>query len=88
MNTVTQVKPDRNDLTPLSRVVHYEEIIQQLTGELSGAEDETSQYRSILNASPYAILICSADFNVLYVNPAWEKLTGFNSESALGEKLI
>jgi len=41
---------------------------------------------SLLNNSPIPTLVISPDTSIRYVNPAFEKLTGFSSEETLGRK--
>lgn len=59
--------------------------IQQLMTELTQAESELVNIREILNACSDAILITDTEINIIYVNPAWEKLTGYSFSEVEGK---
>ncbi len=42
------------------------------------------KYLSILNFAPEPILIADSQIKIVYVNPAWEKLTGYKSREVIG----
>jgi PAS domain S-box-containing protein/putative nucleotidyltransferase with HDIG domain len=41
---------------------------------------------SILNNAPYPIFVTNPDTSIRFVNPAFEKLTGFNKDEVVGQK--
>lgn len=59
--------------------------LTQLTYELLSAEDENKMLRQILSSSTDPILITSRDVTIFYVNPAWEKLTGYSFNEVKGK---
>ncbi len=50
---------------------------QLLLHELLSVEHELSDLRQILHCAPEAILITNLIAQIIYVNPAWEELTGY-----------
>lgn len=58
----------------LSQGVKYELLLN----EFLSAENEISDLRQILHSAPDAILITNPSVEIIYVNPAWEKLTGYS----------
>ncbi len=54
--------------------------IKQMSYELVDLENENSLLRAILASSSNPILITSAETKILYVNQAWENLTGYSFE--------
>ncbi len=42
---------------------------------------------NLLNSSPNGIMVIAPNTSVIYVNRAWEKLTGFRSQEVLGQKI-
>jgi PAS domain S-box-containing protein len=48
---------------------------------------ESSEFgRTLLQSAPYPILVTDLDTSINYVNPAFERLTGYISEELLGQK--
>lgn len=60
------------DQSKLGRA-HYQLLLQ----EFLSAEHEISDLRQILHCAPEAIVITNLTAEIIYVNPAWEKLTGY-----------
>lgn len=59
-------------------------IINQLTYELLDSENENGLLWQVLSASSDAILISSSKGEIVYVNSAWEKLTGYKVNEVKG----
>ncbi len=55
----------------------YGPRIAQLSLELQNIEVELEKYRQILHSSPDPIAITDLNHRIAYVNPAWEKSTGY-----------
>lgn len=73
-----------NNLEPQHQLQFYQDTLKQLTNELLQVEDELSNIRYILAASSDPILITDPDAKIIYVNPAWEKLTGYFIDEVIG----
>lgn len=54
--------------------------LEQMNLELKNLEEENSILRLILSSSSDPILITSKTGHIIYVNPSWEKLTGYTFE--------
>lgn len=63
----------------------YKALIEQITYELETVESENDILRRILAASSDPILITTPDAKIMYVNPAWERLTGYTFEEIEGQ---
>jgi PAS domain S-box-containing protein len=70
---------------PLANVAHCEAILKifalRATSEIERSEE---QYRAIFNAVADSLVLRDADFRVVDVNPAYEKISGRPREEALG----
>ena len=54
--------------------------------ELRTRADELKRFREAVEASGHAIWITDADGTIEYVNPAFETITGYTAEEAIGEQ--
>lgn len=63
----------------------YRVLNNQLKLELNETADELLKFRQILHSSPDAILITNQRLRIIYVNPAWEKLTGYRLKEVLNK---
>ena len=70
---------------------HLEELVQQRTLELEnrGKElaDSEEKFRLISTAAQDAIVILGADEQVMYWNPAAEKIFGYTADEAMGKNM-
>lgn len=73
------------NITPYITLIHYQRIITQLLNELIESEDELTLFREILSASSDPILITDPQMKIVYVNPAWEKMSGYNINEIIGK---
>jgi PAS domain S-box-containing protein len=69
----------------VKKELQYKNSIHQLIDELVATEDELTNIRQILSASSDPILITNPKVEIIYVNPAWEKLTGYKFEEIIGQ---
>lgn len=60
------------------KIDQYQEQSRFLLNKLVQAEYELTNVKQILEACSDAILITTPDAKIVYVNPAWEKLTGYS----------
>lgn len=70
-------------------VVGYQGTFKDITEikRVNNALQESEKFNSsLLNNSPYPILVLNPDTSVRYVNPALEMLTGFSSAELIGRK--
>ncbi len=58
---------------------------QLLLSELVSIEHELSDLRQILHSTPEAILVTNLKAEIIYVNPAWERLTGYTFDEVRGK---
>ncbi len=74
----------KDELSNLASVINEMiEMLQKSQDSLRKSEEFNS---SLLNNSPYPIIVISPDTSLNYVNPALERLTGFSSEELIGRK--
>ncbi len=66
-------------------MIDNKNLLQELKAELDSAENELIKYKQILNYSPDPILITDIKAQIIYVNPAWEILTGYTLDEVLGK---
>lgn len=78
-SSVKNRSPVKNDLDSSGNA------LSQLTFEMLGLEDENRTLRQILTSSSDPILITTKEAKIVYVNPAWEKLTGYSFDEVIGE---
>jgi PAS domain S-box-containing protein len=64
---------------------NYMDITEHKRMEIALRESEEFN-SSLLNNSPYPVLVLNSDTSIKYVNPALEKLTGFTSAELVGIK--
>jgi PAS domain S-box-containing protein len=64
---------------------NYMDITEHKRMEIALRESEEFN-SSLLNNSPYPVLVLNSDTSIKYVNPALEKLTGFTSVELVGIK--
>lgn len=60
-------------------------VIDKLSALEFGLENEFIELKHVLEPFPMPVLITNADANIVYVNPAWEKLTGYPYEEVKGK---
>ena len=58
--------------------------LKQAQQELKAADQEIFLLKQILASSSEPILITNTDLKIIYVNPAWESLTGYTFEEVCG----
>lgn len=81
-STIKNKSPSKNKS---NNAVNSRKVLSQLKFEMLNLEDENRTLRQILTASSDPILITSKDVQITYVNPAWEKLTGYTADEVLGQ---
>ncbi len=77
----------KNILSPpkTMRVLDRSTNIEQLRYEISAIESENQLLRLLLSSSSDPILITSSKAKILFVNPAWERLTGYSLSEVEGK---
>lgn len=80
-----QILQDNQILLLAKQVKEHQQTIHQLISELTEKEDELEDLCEILYASSDPILITSADIKIIFVNAAWEKLTGYTLKEVKGQ---
>ena len=71
-------------------VIGFTEITRDITDrkKIEIALQESNSFRSsLIEHSPFAFLVINPDTSIKYVNPVFEKLTGYTSEKVLGIKI-
>jgi len=75
-------------VTPLrdepGKVVRIMATVQDMTARLE-AEERLKLWTSVLEHSAEGICVCDAQRRILLVNPAFQHLTGFSAEDAVGK---
>jgi PAS domain S-box-containing protein len=66
------------------RVTHFQGIVEDIT-QRKQAEDERDRLISAIEQADEIIVITDSSGTILYVNPVFEKVTGYASSEALGE---
>ncbi len=66
------------------RPVYLEGIVEDL-GELRAAEAERERLLSAIEQSGEVIVVTDPDGDILYANPAFERVTGYTREEAIGK---
>ncbi|UCG51360.1 MAG: PAS domain S-box protein [Candidatus Latescibacterota bacterium] len=62
-------------------------VIRDITGRRRAEEERARLYTAIEQATEI-VVITDADLVILYANPAFERITGFGRDEALGQKLV
>ena len=75
----------RNKSLARKKLLSAEKSLKQMMFELSGLEEENRMLQQILLSSSEPILITTPDGLITYVNPAWEKLTGYKISEVEGK---
>jgi diguanylate cyclase (GGDEF)-like protein/PAS domain S-box-containing protein len=73
------------------RTRRIERLVERRTDDLNGALDTLRLYRRAIDASANAIILISATrpgFPIEYVNPAFERIRGFNSAETVGKRML
>ncbi len=78
-----------NDTTYIRRnsqgeITHYEGVVYDITA-LMQAEEERSQLLQAIDQSSETIVITDLTGNIQYANPAFEKISGYSCEEAIGQ---
>lgn len=74
-------------LAPFITLNYYQKIIRQLSNELLEIEDELTVFRGILSAASDPILITNIQMRIVYVNPSWEKMSGYSFDEVVGHEV-
>jgi diguanylate cyclase (GGDEF)-like protein/PAS domain S-box-containing protein len=76
------------ELTPFIEREGGEEVLRAFALNVTEAEAEAQQRRLLATAmevSAQAVVITDAEFRIIYVNPAFTRITGYEVEEALGK---
>ncbi len=71
------------------KITGFTEITRNITERKKvekALQESNSFISSLLDHSPIAIVVINPDTTIRYVNPFFEKLTGYNAEDVLGKK--
>jgi PAS domain S-box-containing protein len=79
-NRVTII-PIRGKTGDVTHLLGYQEDVS----EMKMYEHEKTLFEQQAEASPYAMLITNRDGDIEYVNPAFERMTGYSSTEAMGQ---
>ncbi len=79
-NRVTII-PARGKTGDVTHLLGYQEDVS----EMKMHEHEKTLFEEQAEAAPYAMLITSQNGEIEYVNPAFERMTGYSSEEAIGQ---
>jgi PAS domain S-box-containing protein len=81
-----ELSANRNELekqnNKLKTVIEKLDITNE---ELQKKNEELLKYFQIINQSPISIVITDIDQNIVYVNPFFEKITGYSKAEVLGK---
>ena len=69
------------------RISELEEAKRDKEEELTRLKESEDFSSSLLTGTPHPVVVVNPDSSVRYVNPAFERVTGFASEEVLGVKL-
>ncbi|HMD90483.1 MAG TPA: PAS domain S-box protein [Anaerolineaceae bacterium] len=71
---------------PENKLIGYMDVIRDITHRKK-AEEERRKLSSVVQQTADSVIITNKDGLIEYVNPAFEKLTGYTLEEALGKDL-
>lgn len=71
--------------TAMENAQLFTEVEQRVIERTAELHAEKRQTDTILQNVADAILFTDIDANILYVNPAWERLTGYQAQEVIGE---
>jgi len=77
----TTVAPIRNDAGDVTNYVGFQEDV---TGRKEN-EDLLRRFRRAVEAAGHAIYMTDPEGTITYVNPSFERITGYDAETAIGE---
>lgn len=69
----------------LNEGVQVKGIMDKMMAIQLGVGDEVIEFKHVLEPFPAPVLITSAEAKIVYVNPAWEQLTGYQFDEVKGE---
>jgi PAS domain S-box-containing protein len=78
---VTYTRPEQA-FPPIAKLGH---VMEKLTSGIFGLGEEYIEFKHVLEKFPNPILITTADSRIIFVNTAWEKLTGYTFDEVLGK---
>lgn len=67
-----------------NNIIGYQGIIRDISSKIK-AEEELQKFSNAIEQAAEMILISDSEGNIQYVNPEFERLTGFNKEDVLGK---
>jgi len=74
------------DDTPDNHPIGYMDVLRDITNRKKG-EEERRKLSSVVQQTADSVIITNKDGHIEYVNPAFEKLTGYTLEEAIGKDL-
>jgi PAS domain S-box-containing protein len=74
------------DGTPDNNPIGYMDVLRDITNRKKG-EEERRKLSSVVQQTADSVIITNKDGHIEYVNPAFEKLTGFTLEETIGKDL-
>ncbi|MCH7886939.1 MAG: PAS domain S-box protein [Candidatus Marinimicrobia bacterium] len=75
----SNVRRNQND-----KIIGYQGIIRDISSKIK-AEEELQKFSNAIEQASEMILISDSEGNIQYVNPEFERLTGFNKQDVLGK---
>jgi PAS domain S-box-containing protein len=85
-NHLEELVETRTTALALANLLLLEEVTERKHAELV-LQEEKYQSELILKNIAGAVLLADRDGSILYVNPGWEYLTGYNIDEVIGENL-
>ena len=75
----SNVRRNQND-----KIIGYQGIIRDISSKIK-AEEELQKFSNAIEHAAEMIMITDKEGNIQYVNPEFERLTGFNKQDVLGK---
>ncbi|MBI5466767.1 MAG: PAS domain S-box protein [Candidatus Kerfeldbacteria bacterium] len=63
----------------------FELVTERYEEELLVKDRELEKFKQAVDATTDGIVMTDVEANIIYVNPAWERLTGYSASQALGQ---
>lgn len=85
---VDRMKPNRDSVISLEYFANQAAVAMENATLYESLQISEERYRALAETMTLALITCSGDGEILYVNPAFQKLVGFDQKALLNHKIF